>query len=108
MDTAFLINSDLEINVEALIHEINFLKTLYTEVLQPCCPEVVGQGPVLEGWWAGKAPALWVLLWLKSGQVKKSLWNSWVLGRETPRSQRAHTLGLRSQCNWRVGAGAGR
>lgn len=32
MDTAFLINSDLEINAEALIHEINFLKTLYTEV----------------------------------------------------------------------------
>ena len=32
VDTAFLINSDLEINVEALIHELDFLKTLYTEV----------------------------------------------------------------------------
>ncbi|KAF4010218.1 hypothetical protein G4228_001799 [Cervus hanglu yarkandensis] len=31
VDTAFLINSDLEINVETLIHEIDFLKTLYTE-----------------------------------------------------------------------------
>ncbi|KAI4576820.1 hypothetical protein MJT46_002655 [Ovis ammon polii x Ovis aries] len=31
VDTAFLINSDLEINVEALIHELDFLKTLYTE-----------------------------------------------------------------------------
>lgn len=53
MDTAFLINSDLEINVETLIHEIDFLKTLYTEVpaamLPTGGPPGAGSGGMMGG-----------------------------------------------------------
>lgn len=53
VDTAFLKKADLETNTEALIQELDFLRSLYDEV-----PTATGvsQGTVLWGGQGGKAP----------------------------------------------------
>lgn len=54
MDTAFLTKADLETNVEALVQEIDFLKSLYEEV--PAATPTTGgrSGARSVGRWAGK------------------------------------------------------
>lgn len=56
VDTAFLMKADLETNVEALVQEIDFLKSLYEEVPAATLPTGGRSGPVCKDN-GGKAPA---------------------------------------------------